>query len=304
MREKQTTRQYMVNIHGWRSKVALFACIVTLVCASTSIVLTFIWYVERDRSPAEGLRYFTTISNMITLLASTLIIPFAINGIVNKRFVIPKWLSLLFYSGTICTTMVFVFAVVFILPYNPEFAIGGKQIFLHVVCPIAVFVCFQLVEAKEEYSLKEKLLCLVPFVIYSFVYTIMVVIIGKENGGWPDMYMLNTLLPAYITFPMMWIVAFLVAGGINKISDVLKRIRERKMFAGWKADADPVEVNIEVYGLGRYYGLHGGKNNLTVPLDIIESIAKKNNRNLEDLYNIYTKGLLHGIEERSETKAK
>ena len=299
IKDQKSTRQYMVNIHAWRSKVALFACIVTLVCASISLVLTFTWYVERDRSPAEGLRYFTTISNMITLLASTLIIPFAINGIVNKRFVIPKWLSLLFYSGVICTTTVFVFAMVFIMPYDPDFAIGGKQLFLHVICPIAVFICFQLVEAKGEYSFKEKLLCLVPFIIYSFVYTIMVVFIGKENGGWPDMYMLNTILPVYITFPGMWIVVFLIAMGTKKLSDTIQKIRDRKVFASWKEDATPVEVNIEMYGLGRYYGLHGSKSDLSVPVDIIESVAKKYGREVEDLYNIYTKGLLHGIEERN-----
>ena len=298
-KDQNSTRQYMVNINAWRSKVAFFACLVTLVCATTSIVLSFIWYSEHGYNPARALRFFTNISNTITLFASAFIMPFAINGIRKKRFVIPKWLSLLFYSGTICTTVVFLFAVVFILPFNREFAIGGKQFFLHIVCPIMVLTSFQFVEAKYEYSLKERLLCLMPFIIYSFVYTYMVVIKGEANGGWGDVYMLNTFLPAYITFPAMWIAVFLVAGGIKKLSDVLQKIREKKMFDAWKEDADPIEVNIEMYGLGRYYGLHCDQNDLTVPLDIIENVAKRYNRKVEDLYNIYAKGLFHGIEERN-----
>lgn len=47
-----------------------------------------------------------------------------------------------------------------------------------------------------------------------------------------------------------------------------------------------------------YYGLHGDKNNLSLPLDILESLARHYDMNVKELYNVYTKGLYHGIAER------
>lgn len=297
---RKSGRQYMVNIQSWRSKLALFACILTMVCSSTSIVMTFFWYVDNDVSPLQSFRYFTTISNTLTLIASAFITPFAVEGIRKKRFVVPKWLSLIFYSGAICTTIVFMFAVVFILPYDRDFAIGGKQFFLHIVCPIAVLVSYELAEVNYTFSLRDKHLCLIPFILYTIVYIWNVLIVGEENGGWKDMYMLNTILPAYLSFPIVWGLAFIVAVLINKISVRFRKIREEKTFEGWKEDADPIEVNIEIYGLGRHYGLHSDKNSLTVPLDLIDAIAERYNRDRDELYNIYMKGLLHGNATREE----
>ena len=76
------------------------------------------------------------------------------------------------------------------------------------------------------------------------------------------------------------------------------------MISSWRKDADPVEVKIEVYGLGRYYGFHGEKNNLIVPLDILENLAKHYGMKVKDLYNVYTKGLYHGIGDRETKRVK
>jgi hypothetical protein len=295
---KRSSRQYLVSIHKWRSQIALFACVVTLLCSIVAINASMLYYVENDLQFSETFHYFTTLSNMLTALASSFIIPFAINGIRNKRFILPKWLSMLHYSGTICTTLVFFFAMVFILPYDREFAIGGNNFYLHLVCPIAVFISFLLVESRWRYSRREVLICLIPFILYSFVYVLMVVVKGAANGGWEDLYMLNTFVPIYVSFPALWLIAYGIAFLIKKLSDLLNRKREEKMFASWQKDADPVAVRIEIYGLGRYYGLHGDRYNLSVPLDILESVAEHYSMSAEELYGVYTKGLLHGIRER------
>ncbi len=297
---KNSTRQYLVDIHKWRSVVALFACTVALICSTLALIFCIINYMVQGWKLSEFFRYFTTLSNILMVLASSFIIPFAINGIRKKRFVLPRWLSLFFYSGTICITMVFIFAMVFILPYDRDFAIGGRQFFLHVITPLAILISFELVESDFKVSRKEIILCMVPFMIYSLVYLIQVAIIGADKGGWDDMYMVNTYVPAYISLPIALLMVYAIAWVIQKVSNVLNRSRERKMLSSWKEDADPVEVNIEIYGLGRYYGLHGDKNNLSVPLDILESVSKHYSMDLEGLYSVYMKGLLNGIKEREE----
>lgn len=259
--------------------------------------MELVLYGVNDWKLSYFLAYFTTISNILTALAGSFIMPYAISGIRRKRFVLPKWLSMFHYSGVICITLVFIFMLLIILPYDKEFALGGPNFFLHVICPIAIIVSYFMVESHYDYSKREVLKCMIPFFIYSIVYVVMVTR-GPENGGWKDLYKLNTFVPFAVTVPATYVVVFVIAILIKKLSDILYIKREKDLISSWKEDADSVEVKIEVYGLGRYYGLHGDKNNLSVPLDIIESLAKHYDMNVKDLYNVYTKGLYHGIDER------
>ena len=294
---KKERKQYLVNVQKWRSEVALFACIVTLLFSFVALTRTFVYNAQLGYPVSYSYRYFTNISNTQTALASSFIIPFAIHGIRKKRFVLPKWLSMFHYSGVICTTMVFVFAVVFILPYDRHFAIEGSNFFLHIICPLAVLISFQFVETKHDYNKKEVFICLLPFIAYSLIYLVMVVFIGEERGGWADIYMLNTFLPAYITFPMSWFMVAVIAFAIKKLSSVIYKWRHGRMLLAWEGEADPVEVKIEMYGLGRYYGLIGDKNDLAVPFDILYDVSKKYNIELEELFDAYSKGLFNGIKE-------
>lgn len=294
---QKVSRHYLVNIQKWRAVVALIACIVTLIAAVISIDIAIIRHIKQGRAILDVFIYFTTLANMLTALASSFIIPFAIDGIRKKRFITPKWLSMMHYSGTICLSIVFVFAMVFILPINSTLAIKGHNFYLHIICPLAVIVSFLLMESDHNYSMKETLLCLTPYILYSIVYSVMVAFIGEANGGWRDIYKLNIVLPAYISFPIMWCLGIAIAITIKTIYGRINNYRKKKMIASWRENADPVEVNIEIYGLGRYYGLHGEKNNLTIPYDILENVAEHYHMNIEDLYKVYTKGLINGIKE-------
>ena len=282
--------------------MALIACVVTLTCSVVAIASNMVRYMENGHDVRALFRYFTTISNIIIALASSFIIPFAINGIRKKRFTIPKWLSMVHFSGTVCTTIVIIFALVIILPYDRAFAIENQNFFLHIVSPIAILVSYFMVESKYVYTLKEKLICLIPFFIYSIVYLIMVVLIGKENGGWKDLYMLNTFAPFYITTPIAYLFAFLVTLILKKASDILNNRRDEKLFESWNKDANPVEVKIEVYGLGRFYGLSCDNNDLSVPQDTIESLATRYSIPEDELFNAFVKGLRHGIKEKEARK--
>lgn len=297
---KGITKQYLIDIHKWRSVMALIACAITLVSSCYAFASVIRNYVSQGWYLPGLFRYFTTLSNMLTALASSFIMPFAINGIRKKRFVLPKWLSMLHYSGTVCLTLIFVFAMTFIMSYSKDDAIGGNNFYLHLICPIAVLISYGLVESSNKFSWKETLICLIPLILYSLVYLVMVVVIGEENGGWPDLYKLATFVPVYISFPSMAVVAYLVAFAVRKLSDWVRGRREAQMLSSWSKEAEPVEINIEVYGLGRFYGSHGDKDNLTVPLDILETLSKYYKMDLSALYNVYTKGLLEGVKERED----
>ena len=300
---ERSKKQYLIDMHKWRSIVALVASIITLVASIAAITVSEANSVRSGESASLTFRYFTTLGNMLTALATSFTIPFAIEGIRKKRFVLPGWLSMLFYSGAICTTLIFVFAMVFILPYSSHSALGGPNFYLHVICPITVLLSFMLVENQIGFSRKDALICLTPFALYSLVYLVMVVFVGEGRGGWDDLYMLNTFVPAWLSFPLMWLLALGVAYVIAKASEKVNLVRREKMFAEWADDAEPVEVNIEVFGLGRYYGLRGTRAELDVPFDILEILAEKYSLPIEGLVKIYTVGLIEGMNDRERIEA-
>ena len=214
---------------------------------------------------------------------------------VLQVFLYPRWLFLLHYTGTIYTTMTFVFAMVFILPWNPEFAVSGTQLYLHVICPIAILVSFELVESGYQITKRNTLACLIPFLIYSLVYVVNVVLLGETNGGWEDLYMLNTFVPFYFSLPAVWLLAYVIATLIRILSNRLDILRRNHLLSFWKEDADPIELNIEIYGLGRYNGMHDTRNELSIPYDLLELFAERYSRDPDDLLKIYMKGMMDAL---------
>ncbi len=298
--KQKKARQYLIDLQRWRSAAALTACCVTLVFTLISVNSALVRYSKLEWQVSDYFRYFTTLSNMLTALASSFIIPFAVNGIRRKRYVYPKWLALMHYTGTIGTTTTMLFSLIFILPWDPEFAVGPENFYLHVVCPIAVLISFELVECNYEFTRKQMILCMVPFFVYSLIYLIMVVFLGKERGGWEDIYMLNTFVPVYFSLPAVWIFVYIIAWGIRKTSNLFSRYRLKRMMSLWQDDMEPVEINIEIYGLGRYNGLHDEKSEMSVPYDILEALAAKYNMDPAALMKVYSKGLLDAVNERKQ----
>ena len=300
MESANKCRHYLISIQQNRSIVSLIACVATVICSGGALGANLVLYVRSGWAISDFFSYFTNLSNILITLAGSFIVPYSVNGIRNKRFVLPRWLSMMHYSGIICICLVHIFTLVFILPYNRDFAVGGPGIFLHVISPLAIVISYFMVESHYDYSVKEVHLCMLPFFVYSLVYFVMVVIIGPENGGWEDLYMLNTYVPAYFSMPFMYLITFSLAMIIRKLSDALYKWRMNRMISSWNKDMDVVEIQVEVYGLGRYYGLNGDMNNLTVPFDILEFLAKHYNMDIKKMYAAYTKGLYNGIIERNE----
>jgi len=127
----------------------------------------------------------------------------------------------------------------------------------------------------------------------------MVILIGKENGGWPDIYMVKSIGPVWLSMVIMLIIGFIIANLLrflhNRLVDKgLKRIEE-----GWTEDLEPTELLIEAFGLGRYTGTKSDDGEITIPVDIFEIISGKYNVSVEDLSKAFIKGALDSIREMS-----
>ncbi len=291
-------REYLIDLHLWRSAAALVACIITLLCTSFAIGACLVNYTRQGWAIPDLFRYFTTLSNLLTALAAAFLIPYAVTGIRRKRFAYPKWLSILHCTGTICTTLTMLVALCFILPFDRDSALGGSNLYLHVICPAAVLISFMTVESGYQYSRRDGLLCLLPFLAYSLVYLIMVVVVGKERGGWEDLYRLVTFVPFYVSLPLTLLLGYGVDLAVRTLSNRLTRRRQQRLLGSWQTDLEPVELKIELFGLGRFYGLHGEPNDLSIPYDILEALSERYAIPVDELMRPYTKGLSDGIREK------
>ena len=289
-------RIHLVNLYKWRSIIAFIACLITIVFTLGSVAYGIIY------DPPEWVKtefqWFTVDSNCLTAFAAIMIVPFAIDGIRRKRFIYPKWALIIHYAGTICTTLTFVFALGIISWFDPELAFGEENIFLHIVCPLAVLVSFFMVESNHKLTIKDTFIALIPFVIYSLFYIYNVVF----TGNWQDHYHLNMVVPYYVSTPLMYLLVYHIAVFIRKIHNKLVDYREKKMKMLWDEDIDPVTVKIEVYSLGVHAGLHQNLYDVSIPFDILHDLSEKINIDISDLAKAFVKGALDGLKDRERNK--
>ena len=292
MKKKVVAKEYLLVLQRYRSIITFVACSITLVVALYAIGLTLVNYAIDGIKIINLFKYFTTLSNMLTALAAAFIIPYAINGYRFKHFSYPKWVSMMHFAGTASTSFVSFFTVVFIAPYNREFAFGGSNFYLHVICPLMILISYFFVESHYRYTTKEFLICMTPFIAYSLVYLVNVVFIGS----WEDLYLLNTLVPFYFSMPIAYIAFFAISHLIKWISLTVSKLQQVRMFSPWPVGTDPLNIKFDVYGMGLDRGTHmKGDDELNVPIGVLNAVGKHFEIRTEELIKIYCKGLLEGL---------
>ena len=141
---------------------------------------------------------------------------------------------------------------------------------------------------------------MVPLCLYIIAYFVEVILIGEANGGWPDIYHIKDFLPYYLAIPVLFIFGIGISFAIRILSDRLTDIRRARMFSLWKEDADSSEVCMEAYNLGVMIGLKGEKNNIQIPYDVLEYLAKKCGLNVDELTKQFMKGIMDGLKDRDQ----
>ena len=295
-------RSYIIALSKWRSRSALIASLISISFTLYAIACGIVYYTERNLSTSELFHWFTTNSNFLTLVSSSMIVPFAVEGARKKYLVIPKWVAMFHYSGMVCTTLTMVFAVGFMSWIEPAGAFGGYNLYLHVVCPIMVILAFFMVESGFDFTLRDSLIATAPSLLYMLVYTWQVVIVGKANGGWEDLYhIMEFMHPA---------LAILIIGGLAAGISLLIRLLYNKLTAYrrnrmrarlWPKDVNPVEIKVEVFGLGRYMGKHADGRFIQLPLGIIKLIAHDYDISVDELIKPYIKGFMDSLAEKGNT---
>ena len=296
MSEKKITKKYydyLTNLFVRRSLIALCSGILTLILAFYGIIAGVIRTIDLiGPNGFFSFAYFTMIANTLAALSVAFIIPYAVEGIKKKRFVLPKWIAILYYTSATSIAIMMFFVLAFISWTSPYDAFGGINLIMHVFCPILILISFFQIENGYNYSIKDRFIGFIPFCIYIITYFIEVVVIGETNGGWFDLYQIKEHVPIIIALPLIILFGLFISFVVANISNYLTKKRKEKMFINLKDKIDPIEAKIEAYGLGNMMGQVKDENSIEIPLDILRYYAEKANLNIEDLIKSYLTGLI------------
>ncbi len=292
-------KDFLIEFNRKRSIMALLAAIIGAIFYLISIYGGIVMFAE-EKISFKLFRYFTIVSGVYGLIVMIMLIPFAINGLINKRFTYNRWMAMLHYSTAICTSVVFVFALCFISFYDPILAFGGYNFNLHFICPVMILVAFLTVESATQFTIKDSLICIIPIIVYSLIYFYNVVVVHN----WEDLYNFNTYLPFYISMPLIYLFVFLIADVLRRLNNIKNRYVRKSLTKSWDNDVDAVSIKIDLYGLGRYVGLHGESNSINLNFDVLTAIADAYDIKMEELTNAYTKGVIDGQKEKQKKPEK
>lgn len=285
-------KRYLISLYKTRSRVALIAGILVF-CITMTCVFYELQHLDNWRE--NIFHYFTFISNMIAALSSIMMVPYAVEGIRKKRFILPNWIVIMQYSAAVCVGITMVTTLAIIFPTQGMTAFGGSNFWLHVVSPLCTIILFNCIETPVEISKKCVAIALIPYWIYMIVYYYEVIIVGKENGGWVDIYSIESLWPAWVSVILMFVIGFIVAVIMRIIHNRLCRKSTERMTRIWRDDMEDTELLIEAFGLGRYMGRHCDPSDITVPLDIFAAMRDRYGISIEKLTKAFIRGALDSI---------
>lgn len=144
-----------------------------------------VWGVKKTDPWTRLFRYFTTLSNVLSAIASLVLIICELSG--N----LPLWALLLKYVGTSAVTVTMLTVFLFLGPVSHEWKVllTNAELFLHLICPVIAIVSFLVFEktAMPAWSIAIGAL---PVPIYGALY-LRKVIYAPEEKRWEDFYGFN-----------------------------------------------------------------------------------------------------------------
>jgi hypothetical protein len=282
---------------------ALISCAIVVVCVCIGVTmnLTTLYDEDFDNMGIRTFCMFTVNSNILAALSSFLVIPYAIDGIRKKEYILPDWVVVFMMTGTTAVALTFLVSLFVLSPVKGFVLIfTGSRFFLHGVCPILNILAFCAFVTSHKVSVKQSFFSLLPVAIYAILYFVMVVVITEERGGWSDFYGFATRIPfwipAILILPLTFGIATLIRLWHNH-SFVNRRKNEAQIFLDYFEGKDTSQILFEM-GRGRAkiqpYG------DVIVPMLVIRKIVyfTESDMSMEDACRLYLDGYLSAEKEK------
>ena len=286
--------------HSINSYLNLFFSILIVGCVFIAIVLNLL------KAPTElveevGLktfRMYTVLSNMFVGITIAMTIPFAVDGIREKNYHLPRWLVNLLFVSTTCITLTFIISITLLSAVAgfSEMMLTGTNLLLHTIVPISTIILFLFINTYHTVKFKATLYTLIPILIYAINYLILAIFIGKDNGGWRDHYHFNEFIPWYYVCVAIFALAF---GLANLIRAIHNRMHKRDKIATESYYQNAPEYDVPTIEEAIVKLAHENKQydeggEVVVPRRIIKFFENKYNsgKPLTELCNLYIESYL------------
>ena len=224
--------------------LAFFSAAIVAICVCVGVTMNLTTLAD-ENFDHMGLRtfcMFTVNSNILAGAAMAMVIPYTLDGLRTHNYHMPRWIVDLVYMGVTAVALTFLISLCVLAPVKGFLLIfTGSRFFLHAVCPILAIAAFCFFMSDKRLTLRDSLLALIPVLIYTVVYYVMVAVVGEEQGGWNDFYGFLTRLPHWIPLTAIMPLTFLIATGIRALhnrSYDRRKTEEAACFSALFADAD------------------------------------------------------------------
>ena len=171
-------------------------------------------------------RMFTDLSNIFVGITTAMSIPFAVDGIRQKNYHLPRWIINLTLASVTAISVTFSISL-FVLSPNVSFVrimLTGTNLLMHTIVPLIAILSFLFINTYHTIKFKATIFAVIPVAIYAICYFVMVVLVGEENGGWRDHYHFLDVMPWYCALGMCLLIAF---GLANLLRFVHNRMHQR-----------------------------------------------------------------------------
>ena len=277
--------------------LALISCsiVVICVCIGVTMNLTTLYDEDFDNMGIRTFCMFTVNSNILAAISSFTVIPYAIDGIRKKEYILPDWVVIFMMTGTTSVALTFLVSLFILSPVKGFVLIfTGSRFFLHGVCPILNILAFCLFVTSHKIKIKQSLISLIPVMLYAIVYFVMVVVITEEHGGWADFYGFATKIPVWISITLFLPLTFGIATLVrlwHNHSFVKRRKNEAQIFLDYFEGKEAKEILFE---MGRARAKIQSCGDMTVPMPVIQKILyfTESDMNIEEGCRFYLDGCL------------
>lgn len=282
---------------------ALISCLIVVVCVCVGVTmnLTTLYDEDFDNMGIRTFCMFTVNSNILAALSSFAVIPYAVDGIRKKEYILPDWVVVFMMTGTTAVALTFLVSLFVLSPVKGFVLIfTGSRFFLHGVCPILNILAFCVFVTSHKIPVKQSFFALIPVGIYAAVYFVMVVLIPKELGGWDDFYGFVTKIPPWISvtliLPLTFGITTLIRLWHNR-SFVNRRKNEAQIFLDYFDGKEAKEILFE---MGKARAKIQPSGDVIVPTLVIKKIVYFTDSDLRihDACRLYLDGYLTAVREQ------
>ncbi len=273
---------------------AMFSSAIVVICVIVAVTmnLTTVYDENFDHMGLRTFCMFTVNSNILCGISMSLLFPYTLDGLRKRNYHIPKWVIIIVFAGVTAVALTFLVSLFLLAPVKGfRLIFSGSRFFLHGLCPILAIVAFCVFINEQKLSFAETFFALIPVFIYAIVYTVMVLGIGEEKGGWNDFYEFFTRVPPWVSLVAIMPLTFLIATGIRLLHNRAYRFRREEEAACYSELFADMDVRKAVAAMARFNSTTMKVADILVPARVISIMLENSHSDatLEECCNIYLK---------------